>query len=196
VSYAITTTSLSLANWITAIAWAEKGIQPRVVGDGGFKFAKIGSGGSFFNWGLIELGPDEMKRTKNSRYMHMVFIVQSGTVEVRVHENEFTVHKQSIWQVPRGMSNIPFIPLTLSHVVSIRAPRTCQAVIFHYRFPRLHRLCTTTIDYAVDARRDSACYHNIRVVRSAPLHCLGASDNGEARVSELTRSEPLSSPAY
>ncbi|KAK1912448.1 hypothetical protein P3342_010049 [Pyrenophora teres f. teres] len=84
------------------IAWAEKGIQPRDVGDGGFKFAKIGSSGSFFNWGLIELGPDQMKRTKNSRYMHMVFNVQSGTVEVRMHENEFTVHKQGVWQVPRG----------------------------------------------------------------------------------------------
>ena len=43
-----------------------------------------------------------MKRTKNSRYMHMIFNVQSGTVEVRVHENEFTVHKQGVWQVPRG----------------------------------------------------------------------------------------------
>lgn len=87
---------------ITDIAWAEKGIQPREVGDGGFKFAKIGSSGSFFNWGLIELGPDQMKRTKNSRFMHMVFNVQSGTVEVRVHENEFTIHKHGIWQVPRG----------------------------------------------------------------------------------------------
>ncbi|CAA9963628.1 Cupin domain containing protein [Pyrenophora teres f. maculata] len=87
------------------IAWAEKGIQPRDVGDGGFKFAKIGSSGSFFNWGLIELGPDQMKRTKNSRYMHMVFNVQSGTVEVRMHENEFTVHKQGVWQVPRGQAS-------------------------------------------------------------------------------------------
>lgn len=34
--------------------------------------------------------------------MHMVFHVQSGTVEVRVHENEFTIHKHGIWQVPRG----------------------------------------------------------------------------------------------
>ena len=59
--------------------------------------------GNFFNWGLIELGPDQMKRTKNSRYMHMIFNVQSGTVEVRVHENEFVVHKQGVWQVPRGM---------------------------------------------------------------------------------------------
>ncbi|RAR02421.1 cupin domain containing protein [Stemphylium lycopersici] len=84
------------------VAWAEKGIRPQEVGDGGFKFAKIGSSGSFFNWGLIELGPDQMKRTKNSRFMHMVFNVQSGTVEVRMHENEFTVHRQGIWQVPRG----------------------------------------------------------------------------------------------
>ncbi|KAL6154506.1 mitotic fidelity of chromosome transmission- protein [Exserohilum turcicum] len=84
------------------IAWADKGIRPQEVGDGGFKFAKIGSSGSFFNWGLIELGPDQMKRTKNSRFMHMVFNVQSGTVEVRVHENEFTIHKNGIWQVPRG----------------------------------------------------------------------------------------------
>jgi hypothetical protein len=43
-----------------------------------------------------------MKRTKNSRKMHMVFNVQSGTVEVKLHENEFTVHRGGIWQVPRG----------------------------------------------------------------------------------------------
>ncbi|KAL1795446.1 hypothetical protein ACET3X_005670 [Alternaria dauci] len=85
-----------------AIAWTQKGVQPRDVGDGGFKYAKIGSVGNFFNWGLIELGPDQMKRTKNSRYMHMIFNVQSGTVEVRMHENEFVVHKMGVWQVPRG----------------------------------------------------------------------------------------------
>ncbi|KAF1944873.1 cupin domain-containing protein [Clathrospora elynae] len=84
------------------IAWAEKGIHPQNIGDGGFKFARIGSCGPFFNWGLIELGVDQMKRTKNSRCMHMVFNLQSGTVEVRVHENEFTVHKGGLWQVPRG----------------------------------------------------------------------------------------------
>jgi hypothetical protein len=35
----------------------------------------------------------------------MVFTVQSGTVEVKVHENEFTVHRNGVWQVPRGKSN-------------------------------------------------------------------------------------------
>ncbi|KAH7393057.1 kinetochore CENP-C fungal-like protein [Pyrenochaeta sp. MPI-SDFR-AT-0127] len=84
------------------IAWAEKGINPIDVPDGSFKYTKLGSGGSFFNWGLIELRADQMKRTKNSRMMHMIFNVQSGTVEVKVHENEFTVHRSGIWQVPRG----------------------------------------------------------------------------------------------
>ncbi|KAG9195779.1 hypothetical protein G6011_00900 [Alternaria panax] len=85
-----------------AIAWTPNGVQPRDVGDGGFKYAKIGSVGNFFNWGLIELGPDQMKRTKNSRYMHMIFNVQQGVVEVRMHENEFVVRKNGVWQVPRG----------------------------------------------------------------------------------------------
>ncbi|CAO2648498.1 Nn.00g077650.m01.CDS01 [Neocucurbitaria sp. VM-36] len=84
------------------IAWAEKGIQPVDVPDGSFKYTKLASVGSFFNWGLIELRADQMKRTKNSRKMHMVFNVQSGTVEVKVHENEFTAHRGGIWQVPRG----------------------------------------------------------------------------------------------
>ncbi|KAH7089932.1 cupin domain-containing protein [Paraphoma chrysanthemicola] len=84
------------------IAWAEKGIQPVDVPDGSFQYTKLASAGPFFNWGLIELGPDQMKRTKNSRKMHMVWNVQSGTVEVKVQENEFTVHRNGIWQVPRG----------------------------------------------------------------------------------------------
>ncbi|KAF2033501.1 hypothetical protein EK21DRAFT_98206 [Setomelanomma holmii] len=84
------------------IAWAEKGIKPVDVPDGSFQYTKLASVGSFFNWGLIELRADQMKRTKNSRKMHMVFNVQSGTVEVKVHENEFTAHRGGIWQVPRG----------------------------------------------------------------------------------------------
>jgi centromere protein C len=94
------------ANRHPAIAWAEKGINPEEVADGSFQYARIGSvgPGGFLNWGLIEMRADQMKRTKNSRKMHMVFNVQSGVVEVRVHENEFTVHRGGIWQVPRGES--------------------------------------------------------------------------------------------
>ena len=35
----------------------------------------------------------------------MVFTLQSGTVEAKVNDNEFTVHKNGIWQVPRGKSS-------------------------------------------------------------------------------------------
>lgn len=86
------------------IAWADKGIKPEPVGDGSFQYARVGGSGpaGFFNWGMIELRADQMKRSKNSRKMHMVFNVQSGALEVKVHENEFTVHKGGIWQVPRG----------------------------------------------------------------------------------------------
>lgn len=90
------------------LAWSDKGIKPEPVGDGSFQYARIGNTGpsGFFNWGMIELRADQMKRSKNSRKMHMVFNVQSGALEVKVHENEFTVHKGGIWQVPRGESCI------------------------------------------------------------------------------------------
>ena len=97
-----------------AIAWAEKGIEPIDVPDGSFKYCKLDSIGSFFNWGLIELRADQMKRTKNSRIMHMVFNVQSGTVEVKIHENIFTLHRGGIWQVPRGMLQFFIIIFRLS----------------------------------------------------------------------------------
>jgi hypothetical protein len=107
---------------LTAIAWTQKGVEPRDVGDGGFKYAKIGSVANFFNWGLIELGPDQMKRTKNSRYMHMIFNVQSGVVEVRVHENEFVVRRMGIWQVPRGMCFSPLLLFLLLFSVFFVCP--------------------------------------------------------------------------
>jgi hypothetical protein len=96
----------SLTDFVIAIGWAQKGINPADVPDASFKFTKIGSAGksSFLSWGFIELKADQLKRTKNSRRMHMVFHVTSGAVEVKVHDNEFTVHKGGVWQVPRGES--------------------------------------------------------------------------------------------
>ena len=78
--------------------------MPEPVGDGSFQYARVGGSGpaGFFNWGMIELRADQMKRSKNSRKMHMVFHVVAGALEVKVHENEFTVHKGGLWQVPRG----------------------------------------------------------------------------------------------
>ncbi|KAF2792147.1 hypothetical protein K505DRAFT_326353 [Melanomma pulvis-pyrius CBS 109.77] len=86
------------------IGWAQKGINPADVPDASFRFTKLGSAGksSFLSWGFIELKPDQIKRTKNSRRMHMVFHVTAGAVEVKVHDSDFTVHKGGVWQVPRG----------------------------------------------------------------------------------------------
>lgn len=86
--------------------------------------------GSFFNWGMLELRADQMKRTKNSRSMHMLFNVQYGTVEVKVHENEFTVHKGGIWQVPRGMSHFSSS--------SFHFPCRCTFPRAHYKFLKRH----------------------------------------------------------
>ncbi|CAI6330421.1 unnamed protein product [Periconia digitata] len=86
------------------LAWSTKGINPVDVADASFKFTKLSSAGSesFMSWGFIELNADQMKRSKNSRRMHLVFHVQSGAVEVKVHENVFTVHRGGVWHVPRG----------------------------------------------------------------------------------------------
>ncbi|PSN68382.1 hypothetical protein BS50DRAFT_587562 [Corynespora cassiicola Philippines] len=87
------------------VAWAVKGINPVDVPDASFRFTKLASAGqqeAFFAWGFIELKPDQMKRTKNSRRMHMVFHVHAGAVEVKMHDNEFSVHKGGVFQVPRG----------------------------------------------------------------------------------------------
>ncbi|KAF1961368.1 hypothetical protein CC80DRAFT_236198 [Byssothecium circinans] len=88
----------------TNIAWAQKGVNPVDVPDASFKFTKLGSVGedNFLSWGFIELQADQMKRTKNSRRMHMLFHVQSGAVEVKIHENVFTLHRGGVCQVPRG----------------------------------------------------------------------------------------------
>jgi centromere protein C len=46
---------------------------------------------------------DDVKRSKNSRRMQMVFTVMEGAAEVMVADsNVFTVHKGGVWQVPRG----------------------------------------------------------------------------------------------
>ncbi|KAF2471291.1 uncharacterized protein BDR25DRAFT_260740 [Lindgomyces ingoldianus] len=86
-----------------ALGWSEKGIRPVDVPEAQFKFTKLASApNSFFSWGAIDLPVNGSKRTKNCRRMHMVFFVQTGTVTVRVHDNEFTIRKGGLWQVPRG----------------------------------------------------------------------------------------------
>ncbi|KAF2878435.1 kinetochore CENP-C fungal-like protein [Massariosphaeria phaeospora] len=88
----------------STVAWSQKGINPVDVADGSFKFTKLASAGlsNFLSFGFIELDPEQMKRSKNTRRMHMVFHVHTGAVEAKVFETEFTVHKGGVWQVPRG----------------------------------------------------------------------------------------------
>lgn len=126
----------------TDIAWAQKSAQLNLVADGSFHFKKLAGAGSFFNWGLIELTADQMKRTKNCRRMHMVFTLQSGTVEAKVNDNEFTVHRGGIWQVPRGKSHFILASLfsclgfsLAPHLSNIFAHLSCCLHAYHKDCP-------------------------------------------------------------
>lgn len=101
----------------TAIAWSEKGINPKDIPDGSFKFVKLASGHvndddkgkTFLSWGFLELEENQMKRAKNASSMHMVFHVSSGAVEIKVHENILTVRRGGVFQVPRGKFDFYFL---------------------------------------------------------------------------------------
>lgn len=135
-----------------------------------------------------------MKRTKNSRKMHMVFNVQSGTVEVKVHENEFTVHKCGIWQVPRGeffcfLSSSPrYFPSPSGdhspHCTSAPYP---DVLVFNFRLPRLssslhdgHHLSLNIVGLP---------HVSLPVCRIVQIICCTAWDQGK-------RDEHFPSPAY
>lgn len=146
-SIAVVSSHLITTNTIPELAWSQKGIKPVDVPDGSFQFVKLSSAGdpaaSFFNWGLIELRADQMKRSKNSRKMHMVFNVQSGTVEVKVAENDFMVHKGGIWHVPRGKSHhfsSSRSPLLLPLTCGLRVSRA-----YCTRSPQRDHLRTTNV---------------------------------------------------
>ncbi|KAF2640777.1 hypothetical protein P280DRAFT_507384 [Massarina eburnea CBS 473.64] len=109
------------------IAWAKKGVDVDLtdVGDASFKFVKLSSVGdeSFLSWGFIELQDDQMKRTKNSRRMHMVFHVQSGAVEFKIHENVFILHRGGVCQVPRDEY------VVIANVSSAATPCNCPHAV-------------------------------------------------------------------
>lgn len=107
--------SIHYANYCTALAWADKAIVTREVPSLQFKFVKLDSAGtnSFFSWGCIELEKDGIKRTKNARRMHMVFQVMKGAVDVTVADTSFTIHRNGVFQVPRGKFNLLIILVLL-----------------------------------------------------------------------------------
>jgi centromere protein C len=59
----------------------------------------------FFHSGVVDLPPKGEKKMKNSRRNHMVFWVFSGRVDVDVSNNQFSIGKGGMWQVPRGKSS-------------------------------------------------------------------------------------------
>jgi len=85
----------------SVLAWSEVGMEARDVPGATFKYAKI-TQEDFLGCGIVELPPGGIKRPKNSRRMHILFFVATGAVEVQVHQNEFTIHRGGVFQVPRG----------------------------------------------------------------------------------------------
>ncbi|KAI0900505.1 Mif2/CENP-C like-domain-containing protein [Annulohypoxylon nitens] len=83
------------------LAISEAAIQLKDIKDATFRFAKTLTM-PFFGSGIVDMPPGSEKRTKNSRKMHMVFFVHSGSVEVTVAQTEFRIGKGGMWFVPRG----------------------------------------------------------------------------------------------
>ncbi|KAI1095418.1 Mif2/CENP-C like-domain-containing protein [Rostrohypoxylon terebratum] len=83
------------------LAVSEAAIQLKDIKDATFRFAKTLTM-PFFGSGIVDMPPGSEKRTKNSRKMHMVFFVHSGSVEVTVAQTEFRIGKGGMWFVPRG----------------------------------------------------------------------------------------------
>lgn len=132
------------------IAWAPKGIGSRLAdtADSSFKFTKLASAGynSYFSWGFIELQPDQMKRTKNNRRLHMVFHIQSGAVEAKVHESMFTVHRGGVFHVPRGKSSISFSVFPVSHCLNLSMSGRFHVLSYHFlAFSARLTVCTTAV---------------------------------------------------
>ncbi|KAI1084396.1 Mif2/CENP-C like-domain-containing protein [Whalleya microplaca] len=85
----------------TELAISDAAIEARPVKDSTFLFAKTLTM-PFFGSGIVEMPPGSEKRHKNTRKMHMVFFVHTGSVTVNIADNEFQIGKGGTWFVPRG----------------------------------------------------------------------------------------------
>ncbi|KAL8364979.1 hypothetical protein RB595_004002 [Gaeumannomyces hyphopodioides] len=83
------------------MAYSNRAIQTREILGSTFRFTKTLSL-PFFGTGVVDLPPGSEKKAKNSRKMHMTFIVHSGRVTVMVNETTFSLGKGGMWFVPRG----------------------------------------------------------------------------------------------
>jgi centromere protein C len=84
------------------IAVSSKGISTADPADGAWFIKLLCT--PFFDVGAVDLPPGAIKRTKNTRKMHLAFFVLSGRVEVLVHHTLFRIAKGGMWHVLRGES--------------------------------------------------------------------------------------------
>ena len=90
------------------IAYAAAAIETKEVKGSTFRYAKLVST-PFSGTGVVDLPAGGVKKTKNSRKMHMCFFVAQGRVTVEVgpvnaEQTRFSIGKGGFWQVPRGKS--------------------------------------------------------------------------------------------
>ncbi|KAI5285443.1 hypothetical protein KEM54_000570, partial [Ascosphaera aggregata] len=82
------------------LAYAPIAVQTHPVRDATFSFAKILST-PFLGSGFVDMPPHSMKRTKNSKKMHMVFYMIYGRIQVEISGLRFSAGKGTVFQVPR-----------------------------------------------------------------------------------------------
>ncbi|TLS24996.1 hypothetical protein PpBr36_07437 [Pyricularia pennisetigena] len=83
------------------VAVSGPAIRTREILGSSFRFTKTLSL-PFFGTGVVDLPPGAEKKAKNSRKMHMTFIVHTGRVTVTVNNTAFSIGKGGMWFVPRG----------------------------------------------------------------------------------------------
>jgi centromere protein C len=107
------------------LAISENAIQLKDIKDATFKFAKTLTL-PFFGSGIVDLPPGAEKRPKNSRKMHLVFFVHTGSVQVTIAQTEFGIAKGGMFFVPRGTlmvkSRMCFVLWALANGMMIRKP--------------------------------------------------------------------------
>lgn len=83
------------------VAIAASAIQTNEIRDSAVRYAKT-LATPFMGAGVVDLPPMSEKRPKNSRKMHMVFVVHYGKVTVTINEAQFRISAGGMWFVPRG----------------------------------------------------------------------------------------------
>ncbi|KAI5299313.1 peptide-N4-(N-acetyl-beta- glucosaminyl)asparagine amidase [Ascosphaera pollenicola] len=86
---------------VVDLAYAPVAVQTHPVKDASFSFAKILST-PFLGSGFVDMPAGSIKRTKNSKKMHMVFYMIHGRIQIEISGLQFNAGKGTVFQVPRG----------------------------------------------------------------------------------------------